>query len=282
MGYNMNTADTATVWDNIKNNYSNLYAAEAKVADFILNHPAQALEANVSETAEQSGVSDATVVRFCKRIGYAGFYQMKLHLSHDMGRNAGLNQEKSGGEPDSAQEKLRKITNHIAAISRHVDTEVLKRCAAAIDGSETVYVVGNGYSKIIAADIMYRLTRMGIRCSGGGYSEMDFENIYLGRENDAAIFISRSGEDKKTYKEMLLAKKKGMIVISLTDAIKCPMAQEADYALTTGIEDRARIFIHSNSSSLNMMVLAEVLLGYVTERHKNQSYLDEVIAEDRM
>ncbi len=283
MGYNVNMADQYTVWENIKNNYSNLYAAEAKVADFILNNPSQALEANVSETAELSGVSDATVVRFCKRIGYAGFYQMKLQLSHDMGKNATLNdKEREGTVSDSAQERMVAITNNIMTISRHIDTEILKKCAAAIDNSETVFVIGNGYAKIIACDIIYRLTRMGIRCSGGGYSETDFENLYLGKENDVAIFISRSGEDKKTYKEMELARKKKIVTISLTDAVKCPMAQLADYALTTGIEDRAKVFIHSNSSSLNMMVLVEVLLGYVTERHKNKSYLDDVISQDRL
>lgn len=283
MGYNVNMADQYTVWENIKNNYSNLYAAEAKVADFILNNPSQALEANVSETAELSGVSDATVVRFCKRIGYAGFYQMKLQLSHDMGKNATLNdKEREGTVSDSAQERMVAITNNIMTISRHIDTEILKKCAVAIDNSETVFVIGNGYAKIIACDIIYRLTRMGIRCSGGGYSETDFENLYLGKENDVAIFISRSGEDKKTYKEMELARKKKIVTISLTDAVKCPMAQLADYALTTGIEDRAKVFIHSNSSSLNMMVLVEVLLGYVTERHKNKSYLDDVISQDRL
>ena len=31
-----------------------------------------------------------------------------------------------------------------------------------------------------------------------------------------------------------------------------------------------------------MMVLVEVLLGYVTERHKNKSYLDDVISQDRL
>lgn len=283
MSYNVNGEDTLTVWENIKNNYSKLYAAEAKVADFILNNPAQALDANVSETAEMSGVSDATVVRFCKRIGYEGFYQMKLQFSHDMGKNWSMGQErKTRSEQDSVQERLMVITNNIMNISHHIDEEALKKCAAAIDHSETVFVIGNGYAKIIACDIMYRLTRMGVRCGGGGYSETDFETLYLGQENDVAIFISRSGEDKKTYKEMQLAKKKKMITISLTDAIKCPMAQLADYSLTTGIEDRARVFIHGNSSSLNMMVLVEVLLEYVTERHDNKSFLDEVVAEDRL
>ncbi len=48
-----------------------------------MNNPAQALDANVSETAELSGVSDAIVVRFCKRIGYEGFYQMNARKIYD-------------------------------------------------------------------------------------------------------------------------------------------------------------------------------------------------------
>ena len=202
MGHGVNTMDRYTVWENIKNSYSSLYAAEAKVADFILNNPGQALEANVSETAELSGVSDATVVRFCKRIGYAGFYQMKLQLSHDMGKNASFNTEKETAQPDSAQERMLVITNNIMTISKHINTEILKKCAAAIDNSETTFVIGNGYAKIIACDIMYRLTRMGIRCSGGGYSETDFENLYLGKENDVIDInynMETYGKNSKAY-----------------------------------------------------------------------------------
>ena len=282
MSYNISMAVHDTVFENIKNNYDSLYAAEAKVADFILKNPAQALEANVSETAELSGVSDATVVRFCKRIGYAGFYQMKIQLSHDMGKNLNAGRAERADAQDSAQERVRSIGNNIEIISKHVDTELMKKCAALISQSNTVFVIGNGYAKIIAYDIIYRLTRMGIRCSGGGYAETDFENLYMGQENDVAIFISRSGEDKKSYNEMELAKKKGIITISLTDAIKCPMGQIADYSLTTGIENRAKVHIHENSSSLNMMVLVEVLLGYVVDRNENKSYLNDVISEDRL
>lgn len=279
---NISMAIHDTVFENIQNNYEALYAAEAKVADFILKNPMQALEANVSETAELSGVSDATVVRFCKRIGYAGFYQMKLQLSLDMGKNVNAEQNEQIQKPDSAQERVRSIGKNIELISKHVDTELMKKCAAMINRSNTVFVIGNGYAKIIACDIIYRLTRMGIRCSGGGYAETDFENLYMGQKNDVAIFISRSGEDKKSYNEMKMAQKRGIITISLTDAIKCPMGQIADYSLTTGIENRAKVQIHENSSSLNMMVLTEVLLGYVVERNKNKSYLNDVISEDRL
>ena len=273
---------TYTVWENIKRHYSELFAAEAKVADFILNNPERAMECNVSETAEQSGVSDATVVRFCKRIGYVGFYQLKLQLSHDLGQTRTLTEEAKGIEDDFVQKKMTTITQNVQTVAKHVDGDVLKQCAAAIDRSETVFVIGNGYNKILAADVMYRLTRMGIRCSGGGYSETDMENLCLGREGDVALFISRSGEHKKTYAELKFAKEKGMVTIALTDAIKCPLRQEADYALCTGMEDRANIFVHRNSSALNMMVLVEVLLDCVGDRLTNKNYLDEVVSEDRL
>ncbi len=279
MSFDINMTNEYTVWENIRNNYDSLYAAEAKVADFILNNPGQAVEANVSETAELSGVSDATVVRFCKRIGYAGFYQMKIQLSHDMGKNMSLNKEREVQRPDSAQERMQTITNNMSLIAKHMDTDLLKKCAAAIDQSATVFVIGNSYAKIIACDISYRLIRKGIRCSGGGYAETDFENLQLGQENDVAIFISRSGEDKKTYKEMKAARRKGIITISLTDAAKCPMAQEADYALATGVPNH---LIHENSSSLSILTLAEVLLSYVTQKNENKSYLTEALSEDRL
>ena len=48
-----------------------------KVADFILKNPELAVNANVSELANYSGVSDATVIRLCKHLGYQGLYQMK-------------------------------------------------------------------------------------------------------------------------------------------------------------------------------------------------------------
>ena len=271
-----------SVWENIRHHYAELFAAEKKVADFVLNQPEKAIESNVSETAELSGVSDATVIRFCKRIGYVGFYQFKIQLSHDMGKNRTLHEGFEQLKDDSAQKRLLAVSNNVMTIAKHLDTDLLKRCATAIDKSETVFVIGNGYNKIIACDIMYRLTSMGIRCSGGGYSETDMENLYLGKETDVAIFISRSGESRKTYRELQFANEKKMITISLTDAIKCPLAQAATYALFTGMEHRVKVPVHNTSSSLNMMILAEVLLGYVNDRLANKNYLDDVVSEDRM
>lgn len=66
------TTQGMAVLETIKQNYNNIFLAEKKVADFILDYPEKAVNANVSELANYSGVSDATVIRLCKHIGFQG------------------------------------------------------------------------------------------------------------------------------------------------------------------------------------------------------------------
>ena len=70
----------------IREKYDEIFSAEKKVADFILKNPQKAVDSNVSELAKKSGVSDATVIRMCHHIGYAGYYQFRITLAGDLGR----------------------------------------------------------------------------------------------------------------------------------------------------------------------------------------------------
>lgn len=58
------------VMDVIRENYEKIFSVKKKVADYILEHPQEAVDANISELAKGSGVSDATVVRMCHHLGY--------------------------------------------------------------------------------------------------------------------------------------------------------------------------------------------------------------------
>lgn len=282
MGHDKQGTFEYAVLENIRRHLDSMHNAERKVANFILGNPNLALESNVSETAERSGVSDATVVRFCQRLGYSGFFQMKLRLSHDLAQDRILQINSGEQKPNSAREKISLIANNILSISQRVSTETFLRCADAINKSPTVIVVGNGHSKILASDIIYRLTRLGIRCSGGGYSETDFENIHLGQPGEVAIFVSHSGEDRKTVDEMRLATKGNLITIAITDAGKCPMAQFADYSLSTGVHTENSLLDNYTASHLNMLVLVDTLLQYVAQRHTDFAYLDAVLSTDRL
>lgn len=51
---------------------------ERKIALYIREHMEEVLHCTLLELADQIGVSDASVVRFCKSIGYKGFQDFKI------------------------------------------------------------------------------------------------------------------------------------------------------------------------------------------------------------
>ena len=52
---------TNSVIENIKLNYDKLFSAEKKAADYILSNPGEAIMLNITELAQKSGSSEATV-----------------------------------------------------------------------------------------------------------------------------------------------------------------------------------------------------------------------------
>lgn len=282
MGCYVNIESDCSVVDNIRNNYKNLYAAEAKVANFILEHPEKALEANVSETAEYSGVSDATVIRFCKRLGFVGFYQMKLQLSHDFGMRKRPDGDGDGGDTGTATDVLYDISQAIGGLSRTLDAGVIMKCVDVINKSEIIYVVGSGHSRVLANDFVFRLSRFGLRTMGGTYTDTDIEAVTRGTDRDALICISHSGETKKTIQAQKIAALRGMTTIAITDSQKNPLAQSADLALSSGICSR-RNFNGTVDSFIYMLAIVDTILAHVDKRENDDdSYIDKYLAESRM
>ena len=52
--------------------------SESKIAKYVLDNFNETLNYNVSELADKAGVSDASVVRFCKSLGYKGILKSAL------------------------------------------------------------------------------------------------------------------------------------------------------------------------------------------------------------
>src|SRR6266404_2393117 len=59
----------------------------ARIAHFIMLNPADFLELDAREIGYQCGTSEATVVRFCQRIGYRGLSEMKRILARELAAN---------------------------------------------------------------------------------------------------------------------------------------------------------------------------------------------------
>jgi DNA-binding MurR/RpiR family transcriptional regulator len=148
-------------------NYSSLRKSETKVADFILEHPEAAIHFSVSELAEQTGVSDPTVIRFCRSLGFKGFQDFKIYLAQNIIPEI-RNIHESVNKDENVPDLVRKVFDaNVAAIKSTLDTLDFASIEASIQklsNASRIMFFGLGNSAVVAKDAYHKFFRIGIPC----------------------------------------------------------------------------------------------------------------------
>ena len=79
----MHEADSALIMK-IRSFLPEMSQAEKRIAQNVLANPREIVQMSITELAARSKVSDATVVRFCRRLGMQGYQEMKVTLAQDL------------------------------------------------------------------------------------------------------------------------------------------------------------------------------------------------------
>lgn len=254
----MKTELQKTVLETITEMYDKIFQAEKKVADFILKNPAIAVNANVSELANYSGVSDATVIRLCKHLGYNGYYQMKICLSRDIGR-----QEESLKPKEQADASMagifKKLAENVLVSGSVIDENVFKECVKLIKESTMVHLVATGNTTPLCMYYGPRLERIGIRCTYSMLAEHYLNHINLAKNTDIVLAISGSGTSINVVKALELAKQKELETIAITGYQYSPVSRTADRLLLSA-SGNANGNKHLQISRLSEMMVLEALV----------------------
>ena len=85
------------IFETISSQYFQLTNSEKKVADYVLAHRMDAQYMSISELAEECAVADATISRFCRRLGLGGYNTFKLELAKAPTAPAGRESKRAAG-----------------------------------------------------------------------------------------------------------------------------------------------------------------------------------------
>ena len=248
---------------NIERLKEDMFLAERKVADFISSNPYEVVELNVSDLADKSGASDATVIRLCKRLGYKGFYQMKLALAEELGRYQMTGYSDPEENPKNAREVIQCLTRDLMHIADRLDNEKAEECAEMICNSKRVFVVAAGNTIPVAMDFTFRLCRQGINASCGTIVEYGMATMVGGGEEDLLIAVSQAVE---------IAKKKKIPTVAVTSSKSNPLARRAKITLLTAVE-RPLFGEYGSATHIYDQAVLDSLLYLVAQKRK----LDEDI-----
>jgi DNA-binding MurR/RpiR family transcriptional regulator len=231
---------------------------ERKIALYIKENMDRVLRCNLLELAELIGVSDASVVRFCKNLGYKGFQEFKI--------SAALETVPSGQQyhpklqrDDSPEQICQKIfATEITALQRTIqalDMDTMKRVAAVLSAAGQIVFAGTGGSMLVAQDAQHKFLKIGVRVCAVADKDVQLMETSLLKPGDVLFAISHSGNNLHVLRAVEIAKACGATVVGLTSAGKTSLARQADHTITTISEET---IFRSESGSTRLAQLAVV------------------------
>ncbi len=268
----MNLVESAL--ENIKMNLNILSTSERRVAEFILTNIDKIDSLNVVEIASKSATSEATVVRMSKKLGYKGFYQLKIMLMHSLEEKA----DNIKAEIDNMSSFFQGMAQNMLAISQVLNEESFLKCVDLIAGANTVHVIASGNTIPSILEFCFRLGRIGVATTNSISDELELSNINLARYGDVVIGVSHSGGSKKIVKALEIAQKRGVSTIAVTDMLDCPLKKYSTHYLSSGIEI-SHVSVFGAESHVNTSVILDALMFFVSKRKQTLNGVDMFLSE---
>ncbi len=251
-----------------------LTAKDRAVYDYIINHETEMIHMTISEAAEHCGVSEATLVRVSKKLGYKGFQALKISLAQEYVEPLQQFQERLSRE-DSPEVIAQKIFySHNQSLSDTLgilDADALEAAAEAIRKAKRVFFVGAGGSGNVASDAINKLLRIGIvSFLFEDYNMQKMLSSVL-NEDDVMIGISHSGATISTIDSLKLAKQRGATCICITNLGRSPIVKYSDICLYTSSQETS-FKSEALSSRIAQLALLDTLVTIISFRDESMSY----------
>jgi DNA-binding MurR/RpiR family transcriptional regulator len=218
-----------------------LRESERKIGDYLQQHAPEVVHLSITELADVTGTSEATVIRFARRLGYGGFSAFKIALALELHESA----TPMPGEVDLGDDvgtiKRKVLDSTIGGIRDTgdlLDDQSLSRAVEAIDGARRVEAYGVGSSAAVAHDMYAQLVQIGVPMVAVTDPHLQLLSAVQLQAGDVAFGISNSGSTKDTVEALEAAKGAGATTICLTRHARSPITKVSDIVLLASARSR--------------------------------------------
>lgn len=181
---------------------SSFTESEVALADHILAHATDVTEMSIAELAEKTFTSNATIIRFCRKLGTTGYREFRVKLATDLERRRMSQEGVDANSPLATATGTSQVMRSLSVLLKGAIDETfasvrsydVQRAAYAIRDARNLYIFATGDSQISAMSFANMLMKLGIHCiMADSYGEtVAIANTM--RSGDAALIISYSGK----------------------------------------------------------------------------------------
>ena len=230
------------VFTRINREYYQLTSAEKKIADYMLLQRQECQYMSISEMAEVADVAEATVSRFCRRLGYKGYSAFKLAVA---GSSTGqrpmsplygeIQSEDSLG--DMCQKIYAADVDAITQTLALISPAAVTAAAELILSADRVLCMGLGGSMVLAREAAHLFSTALPNFYAVEDSHFQAIRCAMLTERDVVVYFSYSGSTRDVVDVMKIARERGAKTILVTRFPKSPGAACADVVLECGARE---------------------------------------------
>lgn len=221
----MNTPKLSLLLEQYKKDYTK---SEKRLYEYVTNNFEKVMYYSLTELAEICQMGEATILRFCRKLGYEGYQDFKLAVAQDLSTAT-----KGNGDETYIEKIKNSMIEVINDTYEVIDLKSLEEAVDRINLSNDVVVYGIGLSGIVGLDMKSRFLRIGKNISVVTDPHFQTMRSCSVNENTVIIAISLSGSTKDTVDAVKIAKNNGAFVIAITSYIKSPLTKYSDLVLLT-------------------------------------------------
>lgn len=245
--------------DLIINKLDNLTKGEKKVASYIQNNQVQAALLSSTELANICGVSDTTVIRFAKALGFKGYMDFKKNLRCGINTTSPYSllqeMEKEHKHYDFETEYIENAINGLKSFAMTFDFEKLDKAADLILKANTVYCIGFGTDSVMTKFLSIYFQKIGLKVvniTEGGVSLWD--TLLSISSKDLIIMSSFPRYLKDEQRIGNLANKENIPLITITksDAIDILWHSDINFPV-----------VEEHKSFFNSMLIPSVICNLI-------------------
>lgn len=226
----------------LRANYNSLRSSEKRIADYILSNPEKTIYQSITMLSEKVKVSETSIIRLCKAIGYSGFQDFKINIAKcTVEPRQQIHEEVSEGDDitDIIHKVMSANAKAIDDTMEFINIHQMQLAVEAISKTQRLEFYGVGGSGAVAIDAHHKFFKYCRSCIAYVDPHMQAMSAATMKPGDVAFGISHTGYTKDTVENLAIASKVGATTICITGGMKSPITKVCDIVLHVVSKEQA-------------------------------------------
>ena len=245
-----------------------LSRSERQVAEWIMAHPKETVQATLAHVADECGTSEPTVIRFCRRVGLRGFRELGIRITEALS-NPTSYVHRDVQPDDTSSDAVIKVMD--ASIKSLIDMKSrlsdmpIDDAVSALAKARQIAFAGLGASGHVASDACHKFFRLGIPCSTLMDTPMILQFAAIAEPDDVLVLLSNTGRWPAFARAASMATERGATVIAVTRS-ESDLASAASILFPAQVIEDTSVFTPMSSRLAQLALLDCILVALALTR----------------